>query len=172
MVNIWRNHDCRPAVAIELDEDSWEVIILRSCIPTVEDYLRESNIGLQVNAEYDITSSMLGKRQTSAGSTPDSACSLEAWLQLSGIPGSLHGVEPTHRLICLCSLLPFSNYRWIPSEIAHRTTYCSRSHVFPVRRGWLDCFGLILSAPSLSEFKRDLTRGSLEAWWCWWGELA
>jgi hypothetical protein len=53
MVNIWHNHDCPPAVAIELDDDRWEVIILRGCIPTLEEYLRESGVGLRVNAEYN-----------------------------------------------------------------------------------------------------------------------
>jgi len=52
--HVWQSHNClRYAIAIEVEEDSWEVIIPRSCIPALEDCLRKGRIHSYVNRNYD-----------------------------------------------------------------------------------------------------------------------
>ncbi|KAN0068345.1 hypothetical protein V8E54_013541 [Elaphomyces granulatus] len=43
MINVWQSHDCpHYTLAIEVEEDIWEVVIPRSCIPALEDFFIET----------------------------------------------------------------------------------------------------------------------------------
>jgi hypothetical protein len=54
MVNVWQSHDCpQYAIAIGVEEDIWEVIIPRSHIPALENFLRGGRVDSYVNRHYD-----------------------------------------------------------------------------------------------------------------------
>jgi len=51
-VDVWQNCDCPHVTAIEV-EGGWEVIVLRSRISTLEDYLRKGGVEFYLNSNYD-----------------------------------------------------------------------------------------------------------------------
>lgn len=51
-VDVWQNCDCPHVNAIEV-EGGWEVIVLRSRISTLEDYLRKGGVDFYLNSNYD-----------------------------------------------------------------------------------------------------------------------
>jgi hypothetical protein len=54
MVNVWQSHDCpQYTIAIEVEEDIWEVIIPRGCIQALQDFLHRRRVDSYVNRHYD-----------------------------------------------------------------------------------------------------------------------